>query len=126
MMSPLDFPLSRILQILGFKVIRVIHDFSPHPGDKWQTKKSILRAAKFADRVICLSDFVDDKTREFVKWLLTTVEVREGTQIEIKDIIELGRKKGYSEKWIRALREDVFQESAWSKGSRFIQGLRQV
>ena len=60
MMSPLDFPLSRILQILGFKVIRVIHDFSPHPGDKWPTKKSILRAAKFADRVICLSDYVAD------------------------------------------------------------------
>jgi len=73
-----------------------------------------------------LSDFVDDRTREFVKWLLTTVEVREGTQIEIKDIIELGRKKGYSEKWIRSLREEVFQESAWSKGSRFIQGLRQT
>ena len=73
-----------------------------------------------------LSDFVDDKIREFVKWLLTTVEVREGTQIEIKDVIELGKKKGYSEKWIRGLREDVFQESAWSKGSRFIQGLRQV
>lgn len=73
-----------------------------------------------------LSDFVDDRTREFVKWLLTTVEVREGTQIEIKDIIEMGRKKGYSEKWIRSLREEVFQESAWSKGSRFIQGLRQT
>ena len=60
MMSPLDFPLSRILQLLGFKILRVIHDFSPHPGDKWPTKKSILRTAKFADRVICLSDYVAD------------------------------------------------------------------
>ena len=60
MMSPLDFPLSRILQLLGFKIMRVIHDFSPHPGDKWPTKKSILRTAKFADHVICLSDYVAD------------------------------------------------------------------
>jgi glycosyltransferase involved in cell wall biosynthesis len=63
MMSPLDFPLSRILQMLGFKIVRVIHDFSPHPGDRWPTKKSILRAAKFADQVICLSDYVANSFR---------------------------------------------------------------
>jgi len=73
-----------------------------------------------------LSDFVDDRTREYIKWLLTVVEVREGTQIEIKDILELSRKKGYPEKWVRALREDVFQETAWVKGSRFILGLRLI
>jgi hypothetical protein len=73
-----------------------------------------------------LSDFVDDKTREFIKWLLTVVEPREGTQIEIKDVLELSRKKGYAEKWVRGLREDVFQETAWVKGSRFILGLRLI
>jgi hypothetical protein len=73
-----------------------------------------------------LSDFVDDKTREYIKWLLTVVEPREGTQIEIKDILELSRKKGYAEKWVRGLREDVFQETAWVKGSRFILGLRLI
>ena len=73
-----------------------------------------------------LSDFVDDKTREYIKWLLTVVEPREGTQIEIKDVLELSRKKGYAEKWVRGLREDVFQETAWVKGSRFILGLRLI
>jgi hypothetical protein len=73
-----------------------------------------------------LSDFVDDRTREYIKWLLTVVEPREGTQIEIKDILELSRKKGYPEKWVRGLREDVFQETAWVKGSRFILGLRLI
>lgn len=73
-----------------------------------------------------LSDFVDDKTREYIKWLLTVVEPREGTQIEIKDLLELSRKKGYSEKWVRTLREEVFQEAAWPKGSRFISGMRAI
>ena len=73
-----------------------------------------------------LSDFVDDRTREFVKWLLTVAEVREGTQIEIKDILEMARKEKYTEKWVRSLREEVFQETAWSKGSRFVLGMRLI
>jgi hypothetical protein len=71
-----------------------------------------------------LSDCADDKMREFVKWLLTVAEVREGTQVEIKDILELARKEGYSEKFVRGLREDLFQETAWVKGSRFVMGMR--
>jgi hypothetical protein len=70
-----------------------------------------------------LSDFVEDKLRDYVKWLLTTYELREGVQVEIKDLIEKAKKGGYSEKWVRAAREDVFQETAWAKGSRYIQGL---
>jgi hypothetical protein len=71
-----------------------------------------------------LSDCADDRVREFVKWLLTVVEVREGTQIEIKDILEKARKEGYSEKFVRGLREELFQETAWVKGSRFVMGMR--
>jgi hypothetical protein len=70
-----------------------------------------------------LSDCVDDKMREYVKWLLTAYEVREGAQLEIKDLIEKAKKDGYSEKWVRGAREDIFQETAWAKGSRYIQGL---
>ena len=70
-----------------------------------------------------LSDFVDDKMREYVKWILSVTDVREGTQIEIKELIERARKSGFSEKWVRAARDDVFQETSWAKGSRFIQGL---
>ncbi len=64
MMSPTDYLLSRVLQLLGFKIIRVVHDFSPHPGDKWPTKKTILRVSKFADHVICLSSYVANDFRE--------------------------------------------------------------
>lgn len=73
-----------------------------------------------------LSDCGDDKTREFVKWLLGAAETREGTQMELKDLLERARKEGYAEKWVRGLREDVFQETAWAKGSRFLMGMRWV
>jgi len=71
----------------------------------------------------CLSDFADDRTREFIKWILTQADVREGGQIEIKDVIERGKSQ-FSEKFVRSLREDVFEDMAWPKGSRFITGLR--
>jgi hypothetical protein len=71
-----------------------------------------------------LSDCADDRTREFVKWLLSVAEVREGTQLELKDFLERARKEGYSEKWVRGLREDLFQETSWAKGSRYLMGLR--
>jgi hypothetical protein len=84
--------------------------------------KTMLSLTVF--RKDCLAEFADDKLREFVKWLLAEVEVREGTQVEIKDLIERGKTRNFSEKFLRGLREDVFQESCWSKGSRFIQGMR--
>ena len=62
--------------------------------------------------------------REFIKWLLGAVDVREGTQIEAKDLIERGKARNFSEKFLRGLREEVFQESSWAKGSRFLQGMR--
>jgi glycosyltransferase involved in cell wall biosynthesis len=58
MMSPTDYLLSRVLQLLGFKIVRVVHDFTPHPGDRWPTGKAIFRASKFANHVICLSSYV--------------------------------------------------------------------
>lgn len=70
-----------------------------------------------------LSEIIDDKTREFVKWFLGNYDVKEGTQVELKDMIERAKKNHFSEKWVRAARDDVFQESAWAKGSRFIQGV---
>ena len=71
-----------------------------------------------------LTELTEEKQREFVKWLLSVAEVSAGTQIEIKDIIEKARKEGYTEKWVRAVREDIFQDTAWSKGSRYMLGLR--
>lgn len=71
-----------------------------------------------------LSECAEDRIKEFVKWLLGQAEAREGTQIECKDLLEKAKAAGFSEKWTRALREELFQETAWPKGSRWILGLR--
>lgn len=71
----------------------------------------------------CLADYADDRSREFIKWLLTVTEVDGNSQVEIKDIIERG-KGTYPEKYVRGLREELFQDAAWPKGSRFLVGLR--
>jgi hypothetical protein len=70
----------------------------------------------------CLADYADDRTREFIKWLLLHTTLQEGAQIEVKDVVDKG-KPDFSEKFIRSMREEVFQESAWPKGGRFITGL---
>jgi hypothetical protein len=68
-----------------------------------------------------LSEY-DGRTKSFVEWLLgTTVE---GGQLEIKDLIEKAKPASFSEKFIRELREDVFQQMAWIKGSRYIVGIQ--
>ena len=46
------------------------------------------------------------------------------TQVELKDLLEKARTAGYGEKWVRALRDDLFQELAWAKGARHLLGLR--
>jgi hypothetical protein len=70
-----------------------------------------------------LSDFTEEKARDFIKWFLTVCEHQEGSHIELKDLIEKSKQQGYSEKWVRAAREVIFQESAWAKGSRYIEGV---
>lgn len=71
-----------------------------------------------------VGEFAEVKLRDFIKWLLSITDVHAGAQIEVKDLIEKGRKEGFSEKWVRAAREDVFQETAWPKGGRFLTGVR--
>lgn len=71
-----------------------------------------------------VSQISDDRQREFVKWLLVQAEAREGVQVEIKELLERAKVAGYSEKFVRGLREEMFQETAWSKGARYLLGLR--
>ena len=70
-----------------------------------------------------LSDF-DERQKLFIRWLLHATSSDENCQVEVKRMIEGGIEKGFSEKWIRDLREALFQESAWTKGSRYINGIR--
>ena len=69
-----------------------------------------------------LTDY-DTRQKQFITWLLSICSLKEGATVEIKQIIELGKGKGFSEKWIRELREELFQDTAWLRGSRFINGL---
>jgi hypothetical protein len=71
-----------------------------------------------------VGEFAEVKMRDFVKWFLGVTDIHAGAQIEVKDLIEKGRKEGFSEKWVRASREDIFQETAWPKGGRFLAGVR--
>jgi hypothetical protein len=73
-----------------------------------------------------VAEYADDRTRDFIKWLLTQVESLEGSQIELKDLVERASKASFSEKFVRGTREDVFEESAWIKGARCITGLRWI
>jgi hypothetical protein len=71
-----------------------------------------------------LAEYADDRTRDFIKWLLTQVEAQEGSQIELKDLVERAQKAAFSEKFVRGSREDVFEDAIWIKGARCITGLR--
>jgi len=67
-----------------------------------------------------LSDY-DGRPKAFLSWLLREAEGRDGSQIEVKELVE--RATGFSDKFIRELREDMFQPTAWARGSRHILGL---
>ena len=84
-----------------------------------QAEASMILPPVFSKK--CLADYSDDRTREFIKWLVTETETYDG-QIEIKDLIDRG--KNYPEKFIRGLREEVFNQENWVKGGRFITGIR--
>jgi hypothetical protein len=72
-----------------------------------------------------LSLFSEERQREFITWLLEAAEVNSSSHVEVKELLE--RAKGaaghFSEKFVRAQREEVFQVGAWGKGARTIFGL---
>jgi hypothetical protein len=71
----------------------------------------------------CIADFAEERVREFVKWFLSTAEPMEGSTLEVKDLIEKGKAQ-FSDKFVRGLREEVFHDVAWGKGSRTLAGFR--
>jgi hypothetical protein len=72
-----------------------------------------------------LSLFSDERQREFITWLLDAAEVQAAAHIEVKELLERARAAAghFSEKFVRGLREEVFQDAAWGKGTRTIFGL---
>ena len=70
-----------------------------------------------------LSD-LEGRTKAFVGWLLEAAVAQEGSQIEIKEMLDRAKEKGFGEKFVRELREDVFQGTAWARGARYVLGLK--
>lgn len=71
-----------------------------------------------------LNEIADEREKEFVKWLLGLCEVQEGKQVEVKELLEKAKEAKFADKFVRGLRETLFQDAAWSKGSRYILGLQ--
>jgi hypothetical protein len=70
-----------------------------------------------------LSD-LDGRLKSFTSWLITATEVREGTQIKVKDLLDQAKEKGFAEKFVRDTREELFQPVAWALRSQYILGLQ--
>jgi glycosyltransferase involved in cell wall biosynthesis len=63
MISPLGLIIEGLLRIQGVTVIRLLHDFEKHPGDKWPPSFLIRNLIKRSKFLITLSNEVADKTK---------------------------------------------------------------
>lgn len=69
----------------------------------------------------------DKRVQDFVKWFVEVTEPAADHQLELRDLFEEARRAGsWGEKWIKGLREDLFKETAWPKGARYMNGVRWV
>jgi hypothetical protein len=89
-------------------------------------------AAAAADSELSLSVFIKahltdyaEKEREFVTWFLSVAEVRDGSDVTVKELLERAaeHKKSWNEKFVRGMRSTVFQESTWGHGARVLHGV---
>ena len=108
------------LQVL----LRVALGTEEETGVVQEEVETVLNPALFKKEK--LSDYADGRMKDFIKWLLSATEAQEGAQMETKELLEKAKSAGYAEKWVRGLREEVFQESAWPKNTRFMHGVRLV
>ena len=102
-------------------ILRVAMGDDADSADALQEVNSKLDSKFF--KKLCIADHAEEKVRDYIKWFLQTTEPMEGSQLEIKDLIEKGKAQ-FSDKFVRGLREEVFQETAWGKGSRILAGFR--
>jgi glycosyltransferase involved in cell wall biosynthesis len=63
MISPAGLIIERLIKTQGVNVIRLLHDFEKHPGDKWPPSYLTRRIIKRSDFMIALSDEVATKIR---------------------------------------------------------------
>lgn len=64
MISPLGLVIEGLLKAQGVNIIRILHDFEKHPGDKWPPTYLIRRIIKQSKFLIALSDEVASKIKD--------------------------------------------------------------
>jgi hypothetical protein len=72
----------------------------------------------------CVGAIQVEKNRMFVKWLLKETVVEESSEIRITDLVGRAKVAGYSENFVRGVKEALFTADAWPKSSKTIRGLR--
>ncbi len=65
-----------------------------------------------------------EKNRLFVKWLLGEAVAEEGAEIKIQELVSRAKTAGFSEHFVRGVKESLFTADAWPKSSKAIRGLR--
>lgn len=116
MPHPWDQKIARKLQKERIRVIRIIHDANPHPGDFWPNKRTIRKLITESDHVICFNQEVIELTKSLGSNPATlvplTVELSDLPNTRISTINEpylliIGRLKRYKgiEKFVEMWKE---------------------
>jgi hypothetical protein len=95
-------------------------------GDEEESEDVVKETETFLPSTVFQKHRLSDcegRTKAFVTWLLAATEAGEGIQMEIKEMLERAKGVGFSEKFVRDLREEMFQPVAWAKGARYLMGL---
>lgn len=58
MPSPMDYWLDIWSLLFKVRIYRAIHDFTPHPGELWPTRRAIKRRIKLADELFVFSSYI--------------------------------------------------------------------
>jgi glycosyltransferase involved in cell wall biosynthesis len=60
----MDYWLDIWCRLFRIEILRVIHDFAPHPGEFWPTRRAINRRAKIATKLFVFSGYVYENLRQ--------------------------------------------------------------
>jgi glycosyltransferase involved in cell wall biosynthesis len=95
---PWDNFIARSLLKENIKVLRSIHDSKRHPGDRWPTRKSMVRQIRFSSEVITHSFFVAQRIGLQSQPIVIPLPVpkrRLGNSSSIKTVLFIGRFRAY-------------------------------
>lgn len=95
---PLDNLLARSLLKSGIMVIRSIHDYKRHPGDKWPTRLSLFGQIRYSSEIVTHSSYVAQKISRRVESsviALPTPKRQMSGRSDTKIVLFVGRFRKY-------------------------------